>query len=59
MVSVILVAYLLMLAAGPILKVIGFSGAAIVSRVMGMILEAVAVDYIIVAVIELMGTTTL
>ena len=59
MVSVILVAYLLMLAAGPILKVIGVSGAAIVSRVMGMILGAVAVDYIIVAVIELMGTTTL
>lgn len=56
MLSVIAVAYLLMLAAGPILKVIGVSGAAIVSRVMGMILAAVAVDHIINAIIELTGS---
>ena len=59
MVSVVAVAYLLMLAAGPILKVIGLSGAAIVSRVMGMILGAVAVDHVIAAIIELIGTTTI
>ena len=58
MLSVVAVAYLLMLAAGPILKVIGVSGAAIVSRVMGMILGAVAVDHVIAAVIELIATTT-
>lgn len=56
--SVLAVAYILMLAAGPILKVIGVSGAAIVSRVMGMILGAVAVDHVIAAVIELIKTTT-
>jgi len=58
MFSVVAVAYLLMLAAGPILKVIGVNGAAIVSRVMGMILGAVAVDHVITAVIELIQTTT-
>lgn len=58
MLSVVAVAYLLMLAAGPILKIIGVSGAAIVSRVMGMILGAVAVEYVIVAIIELMENTT-
>jgi len=57
MLSVVAVAYLLMLAAGPILKVIGASGAAIVSRVMGMILAAVAVDHVIAAIIELVETT--
>ena len=59
MLSVVAVAYLLMLSAGPILKVIGISGAAIVSRVMGMILGAVAVDHVITAVIELIEITTL
>jgi multiple antibiotic resistance protein len=57
MLSVIAVAFLLMLAAGPILKVIRVSGAAVVSRVMGMILAAVAVDNVIVAIIELIETT--
>ena len=55
--SVIAIAFLLMLAAGPILKVIRVSGAAVVSRVMGMILAAVAVDNVIMAVIELIETT--
>lgn len=57
MLSVVAIAYLSMLAAGPILKVIGLSGAAIVSRVMGMILGAVAVDHVIAAIIELIETT--
>ena len=57
MLSVVAVAYLLMLAAGPILKIIGVSGAAIVSQVMGMILGAVAVDHVITAIIVLIETT--
>lgn len=57
MLSVIAIAFLLMLAAGPILKVIRVSGAAVVSRVMGMILAAVAVDNVIMAIIELIETT--
>lgn len=47
------VALVFMLLAAPILKLIGTSGAAIVSRVMGMILAAVAVDNVINAVLEL------
>jgi multiple antibiotic resistance protein len=57
MLFVIAIAYLLMLAAGPILKIIRVSGAEIVSRVMGMILAAVAVENIIAAVMELIRTT--
>lgn len=57
MLAVIAIAYLLMLAAGPILKLIKVSGAAIISRIMGMILAAVAVDNVIAAVIELVQTT--
>jgi multiple antibiotic resistance protein len=58
MLVIIAIAFLLMLAAGPILKVIRVSGAAIVSRVMGIILAAVAVNNVIDAVIELLRTTT-
>lgn len=54
MLTVLFVAYLLMLAAGRISSWIGTGGAAIVSRVMGMILSAVAVDHIIEAVTELL-----
>jgi multiple antibiotic resistance protein len=49
MVFVCVIAFLLMLAAGAIQRVIGMNGAAIVSRVMGMILASVAVDNIIEA----------
>ena len=56
MLSVCAIAWLLMLAARPILRVIGMNGAAIVSRVMGMILAAVAVDGVIGAVFELSRT---
>ena len=57
MLAVVAIAYVLMLAAGPILKLIRVSGAAIVSRVMGMILAAVAVDNVVAAVIMLIRTT--
>lgn len=53
MLTVCAIAYALMLAAGPILKLIGMNGAAIVSRVMGMILAAVAVDNVIEAILEI------
>ncbi len=47
MILVIAVAWLFMLFAGKINQLIGSGGAAIVSRVMGLILTAVAVDYIL------------
>ena len=57
MVLVLLIAYGFMLAAAPIVKLIGLSGAAIVSRVMGMILAAVAVDNVIEAIFVLVQTS--
>jgi len=59
MLSVVAIAYLLMLAAGPIIRIIKVSGAEIVSRVMGMILAAVAVENVIEAILELIKSTTL
>lgn len=56
LVVVVGIALVLMLLASPILKLIGTSGAAIVSRVMGMILASVAVDNVIQAVLELIKT---
>jgi multiple antibiotic resistance protein len=56
MVLVMAAALAMMLAASPILKVIRMSGAALVSRIMGMILAAVAVNTVILAVIELIRT---
>lgn len=56
LVAVVGVALVFMLLAAPILKLIGTSGAAIVSRVMGMILASVAVDNVINAVLELIKT---
>jgi len=53
MLSVLLVAFLLMLLAGPITRLIGNSGAAIVSRVMGMILAAVAADTVLSALLTI------
>ncbi|MBT8433007.1 MAG: MarC family protein [Gammaproteobacteria bacterium] len=42
LIAVLLVAYVLMLLAGPINRLIGSSGASVVSRVMGLILSSVA-----------------
>lgn len=53
---IMLCALSLMLLASPILRVIKLAGAALVSRIMGMILAAVAVNTVINAVIELIRT---
>ena len=57
MLAVVGIACVLMLAAGPIIRLIRVTGAAIVSRVMRMILAAVAADKVIAAVIVLIRTT--
>jgi len=55
MLAVLAVAFVMMLLAGPILRVIRRTGAAIVSRVMGMVLAAVAVDNVIEAIFRLLA----
>jgi multiple antibiotic resistance protein len=59
MVGVLAVACVFMLLAGPIIRVIGNSGAAIVSRVMGMILASVAADAVLSSILEITRTGSL
>lgn len=47
LISVLIVTYLLMLMSGKINKVIGLSGASVVSRIMGVILAAVAITNVL------------
>ncbi|MFT4765271.1 MAG: multiple antibiotic resistance protein [Oleispira sp.] len=47
MLSVLVLAYILMLLAGGITKIIGSSGASVISRVMGLILSSIAVTNIL------------
>ncbi len=56
MVIVLLIAYVFMLLSDPIIRLIGNSGAAIISRVMGMILASVAADAVLTALLEIMET---
>jgi len=56
MLSVILISFVLMLLADPIIRLIRHSGAAIISRVMGMILASVAVNSVLSAMLEIMKT---
>ncbi|MCA0906556.1 MarC family protein [Ruegeria marisrubri] len=56
MLSVLVVAFVLMLLAEPIIRLIGHSGAAIISRVMGMILASVAVNSVLSALLEIFKT---
>ncbi|SEK17915.1 MarC family protein [Pacificibacter marinus] len=53
MTVVLLITLGILLAAGPILKVLRDTGAAIVSRVMGMVLAAVAVDTVLQGFVEI------
>ncbi|NDR55827.1 MarC family protein [Aliiruegeria sabulilitoris] len=59
MVVVLAVAYIFMLLADPIIRLIGNSGAAIISRVMGMILASVAANAVLSAVVEIAMTGSL
>ncbi|SDK84670.1 MarC family protein [Aliiruegeria lutimaris] len=59
MVAVLLAAYLFMLLADPIIRLIGNAGAAIVSRVMGMILASVAANAVLSAIVEIAATGSL
>lgn len=59
MVSILAAACLCMLLADPIIRLIGNSGAAIVSRVMGMILASVAADAVLSSIVEIMRTGSL
>lgn len=52
MIGVLLLAYVLMLLAGFINKVVGSSGASVISRVMGLILSAVATTNILAGLAE-------
>lgn len=56
MLSVVLIAFVLMLLADPIIRLIRYSGAAIISRVMGMILASVAVNSVLSAMLEIIKT---
>lgn len=59
MIGILAVACAFMLLADPIIRLIGNSGAAIVSRVMGMILASVAADAVLSSLVEIMKTGTL
>ena len=52
MISVLVITYFLMLLAGPIDRLIGNSGASVISRVMGLILASVAVSNVLAGIKE-------
>jgi multiple antibiotic resistance protein len=56
MLSVIAIAFVLMLFAEPIIRLIGLAGSAIVSRVMGMILASVAANAVLSALMNIIQT---
>ena len=56
MLVVLAVAYACMLLAGPIIRLIGSAGAAIVSRVMGMILASVAANNVLAAMLDIIAS---
>lgn len=59
MLAVVGIACVLMLFADPIIRLIGHSGSAIVSRVMGMILASVAANAVLSAMLDIIQTGTL
>ena len=56
MLCVIAAAFVLMLFADPIIRIIGLAGSAIVSRVMGMILASVAANAVLSALLNIFQT---
>ncbi|MGI9368440.1 MAG: MarC family protein [Ruegeria sp.] len=56
MLAVLAVAFVLMLLADPIIRLIGNAGSAIISRVMGMILASVAANSVLSAMLEIFKT---
>lgn len=56
MVGVLAIAYVCMLLADPIIRIIGISGAAIISRVMGMVLASVAANAVLSSLLEIART---
>lgn len=59
MIGILGIAFIFMLLADPIIRLIGNSGAAIVSRVMGMILASVAADAVLSAIVQIVQTGSL
>ncbi len=59
MIGILGIAFVCMLLADPIIRLIGNSGAAIISRVMGMILASVAADAVLSAIVEIVQTGSL
>ncbi|MBC6408205.1 MAG: MarC family protein [Rhodobacteraceae bacterium] len=59
MVAVMAAGYLMMRLADPIIRAIGMAGAAIISRVMGMILASVAANSVLSAILAILETGTL
>lgn len=56
LVGILVVNYALMLAAGPVLKIIGLSGASILIRIMGILLAALSVQ-IVMGALQIRGWT--
>ncbi len=56
MLVVLAIAFVLMLLADPIIRLIGNAGSAIISRVMGMILASVAANSVLSAMLEIIKT---
>jgi len=59
MIGILAIAFGFMLLADPIIRLIGTSGAAIISRVMGMILASVAADAVLSSLLEIFTTGSL
>lgn len=59
MIGILGIAFVFMLLADPIIRLIGNSGAAIISRVMGMILASVAADAVLSAIVVIVQTGSL
>ncbi|WP_424990064.1 MarC family protein [Fluviibacterium sp. S390] len=59
MVLIVAIAYACMRLADPIIRLIGISGSAVVSRVMGMVLASVAANAVLSAMLEIVKTGAL